>query len=49
MKIMPSLRDQRLHDLLAAIGEWRDATGKDRAYWRRRVRIALADYRVSAR
>jgi hypothetical protein len=41
----PSLRDIRLRDMLAAVEEWRRASGEDRRYWRGRAQLALADFR----
>jgi hypothetical protein len=39
------LRDQRLRDLLAAVEEYRRASGPDRTYWRRDARPRLAVWR----
>lgn len=39
------LRDQRLRDLLAAVEEYRRASGPDRTYWRRDARHRLAEWR----
>lgn len=46
MIIRPSLREQRLRDALAAVAEYRHATGTDRAYWRRVARVALREFRT---
>jgi len=43
--MMPSMRDVRLRDLLAAIAEWQHASDDERGYWRRRAQIAIADFR----
>jgi hypothetical protein len=42
----PSLRQQRLRDLLAAVEEWRRASGSDRVWWRRDARHRLAEWRT---
>ena len=39
------LRAARLRDLLAAVEEWRRASGPDRVWWRRDARHRLAEWR----
>ena len=43
------IRMQRDRDFLATIAEWQRASGEDRAYWRRYVRIYIAEERAHQR
>jgi hypothetical protein len=39
------IRDQRRRDLIAAVEEWRRASGPDRVWWRRDARHRMAEWR----
>ena len=39
------IRDQRRRDMIAAVEEWRRASGPDRVWWRRDARHRLAEWR----
>ena len=39
------LRDQRLRDMLSEIEEWRRASGRDRAYYRRLALHDIAEFK----
>jgi hypothetical protein len=41
----PSLKDQRLRDMLAAVEEYRRASGTDRAWWRSHASHLIRQWR----
>jgi len=45
-EIAQILRAQRDRDFVATLAEWQRASGTDRAYWRRYVRLAIAEDRM---
>jgi hypothetical protein len=45
-EIAAIIRAQQDRDFLATLAEWQHASGTDRAYWRRYVRLAIAEERV---
>ena len=45
-EIAQIIRAQRDRDFVATLAEWQRASGTDRAYWRRYVRLAIAEERA---